>query len=167
MNLEDALRTAIDYETRIRDLYQEAVDAVADASGKRILTLLAEDEAGHVAFLEKRLAAWQSSGRLSTEGLVPVLPTPDRIHGHIESLRPDVVRESLGDDKELLSRALTLEMETSAFYRKMASTMEGEAKDLFARFQEIEDGHIAAVEAELNFLARTGFWFDFQEFDME
>lgn len=167
MNLEEALRTAIDYETRIENLYREAVDTVADASGKRILTMLAEDEAGHVAFLEKRLATWQASGRLSTEGLAPVLPTPDRIHDHVASLRPNMVRESLGDDKELLSRALTLEMETSAFYREMARTMEGEARDLFARFQEIEDGHIAAVEAELNFLARTGFWFDFQEFDME
>ena len=38
---------------------------------------------------------------------------------------------------------------------------------MFARFLEIEDGHVAIVQAELDFISDNGFWFDFQEFDME
>lgn len=167
MTLEDALGTAIDYEIRIRDLYREAAGAVDDPAGKRILEMLAADEDGHVAFLESRLKAWTETGQLSADGLVRVLPSPDEIQKHISGLRPEMVRESLGDQKQLLSRALALEVETSGFYREMARTMEGPARHLFARFQEIEDGHIAAVQAELDYHSQTGFWFDFPEFDME
>ena len=31
----------------------------------------------------------------------------------------------------------------------------------------IEDGHIDAVQAELDYLNSTGYWFDWKEFDME
>ncbi|MBI9085653.1 MAG: ferritin family protein [Desulfobacterales bacterium] len=167
MTLEEALGTAIDYEIHIRDLYLEAVEAVNDPAGKRILEMLAADEDGHVAYLESQLKTWKETGQMSVEGLVRSLPSSDEIREHVHGLRPEMVRESLGDDKQLLSRALALEVETSEFYRKMARTMEGPAKDLFARFQEIEDGHIAAVQAELDYLSQTGFWFDFPEFDME
>ena len=167
MTLEEALGTAIDYEIRIRDLYREAAHAVSDPAGKRILEMLAADEDGHVAYLESRLEAWKETGQISMEGLVRALPSPDEIRHHVHGLRSDMVRENLGDDKQLLSRALALEVETSAFYRKLALTMEGPARDLFSRFQEIEDGHIAAVQAELDYLSQTGFWFDFPEFDME
>ena len=39
--------------------------------------------------------------------------------------------------------------------------------DAFARFLEIEENHIAAVQAELDYITNTGYWFDFKEFDME
>jgi rubrerythrin len=67
----------------------------------------------------------------------------------------------------MLSKALQVEVETSAFYRQLVGKMTGDARAMFARFQEIEDGHIAAVQAELDYISHTGFWFDFQEFDME
>jgi rubrerythrin len=67
----------------------------------------------------------------------------------------------------MLSKALQVEVETSAFYRKLVQEMEGDARTMFARFLEIEDGHIAVVQAELDYISQTGFWFDFQEFDME
>jgi hypothetical protein len=38
---------------------------------------------------------------------------------------------------------------------------------MFARFLEIEAGHIAIVQAELDYISHTGYWFDFKEFDME
>ena len=41
------------------------------------------------------------------------------------------------------------------------------ARPLFRRFLEIEDGHLAMVQAEIDTLAGTGFWFDVQEFSLE
>ena len=78
-----------------------------------------------------------------------------------------MAREDRTDEKRMLSKALQVEVETSAFYRRMVAEMEGAAREMFARFLEIEDGHIAAVQAELDFISHNGFWFDFQEFDME
>ncbi len=40
-------------------------------------------------------------------------------------------------------------------------------QEMFARFLEIEDAHAEAVQAELDYVMRTGYWSDFKEFDME
>ena len=42
-----------------------------------------------------------------------------------------------------------------------------ETKKMFANFLEIEERHVSAVQAELDYVSRTGYWFDFKEFDME
>ena len=42
-----------------------------------------------------------------------------------------------------------------------------EGKELFQRFLEIEVGHQAIVQAELDYLNQTGTFFDFQEFNLE
>ncbi|MGD9006323.1 MAG: hypothetical protein PVG41_00315 [Desulfobacteraceae bacterium] len=49
----------------------------------------------------------------------------------------------------------------------MTSELPGNIKEMFARFLEIEDAHVEAVKAELDYVMRTGYWFDFKEFDME
>ena len=49
----------------------------------------------------------------------------------------------------------------------MVTEMDGPAQKMFARFLEIEDEHIAMVQAELDYISKTGFWFDSKEFDME
>jgi rubrerythrin len=85
----------------------------------------------------------------------------------VEALKETMAGEDRRDEKRMLSKALQVEVETSAFYRDMVAQMEGDARVMFARFLEIEDGHIAAVQAELDYISHTGFWFDFQEFDME
>ncbi|KKM60765.1 hypothetical protein LCGC14_1538590, partial [marine sediment metagenome] len=42
MTLEEAIKTAIEYETKIRDLYKEAVTVVDDPLGKKALQMLEE-----------------------------------------------------------------------------------------------------------------------------
>jgi hypothetical protein len=38
---------------------------------------------------------------------------------------------------------------------------------MFARFLVIENRHIAAVQMQLDYATKTGYWFDMKEFDME
>lgn len=75
--------------------------------------------------------------------------------------------EDLGDEKQLLSKALAVKVETSSFYGRMVKELPEEGQALFSRFLVIENGHIAAVQAELDYLSSTGYWFDWKEFDME
>ena len=49
----------------------------------------------------------------------------------------------------------------------MVDALPDEGKTLFSRFIEIEDAHIALVQAELDYYGNTGFWFDNKEVDME
>jgi rubrerythrin len=67
----------------------------------------------------------------------------------------------------MLSKALRAEIETSGFYQKMVNELPAEAQPLFERFLEIENNHIQAVQFELDYMSKTGYWFDFKEFDME
>ena len=167
MTLEEAIKTAIEYETKIRDLYKEAVTVVADPLGKKALQMLQEDEQNHLDYLMDRLQRWQKTGKLVLEKLETIIPSREMITLEVEKLARKMPEEDRGDEKQLLSKALKVEIETSRFYQKMVDEIPGEGRRMFARFLEIEDGHIATVRAELDYLSHTGYWFDFQEFDLE
>ena len=67
----------------------------------------------------------------------------------------------------MLSKALKLEIETSNFYQEMVDKLSDEGRQMFARFLEIENGHIDVVQFELDFFSKSGYWMGFKEFDME
>lgn len=167
MELEKAIKTAIEYEKRIRDLYKDAVGKVEDPSGKYVLKLLEKDELDHIAYLEHKLEQWRSTGELSDITLNSTVPPKDVIDQEIRKLEPRMSEADRNDEIQILSHALTVEKETSAFYKQMVDQLSGKARQMFARFLEIEDDHIAAVQAELDYLMKTGYWFDMKEFDME
>lgn len=167
MQIDEAIAQALSYETRIRDLYREAAEQTSDPKGVRVFEALAADEQRHIDYLEHKQRQWRSEGLVTAEPLTTALPPVAPFKAAITELQDRLAGEDLGDEKRMLSKALQVEVETSAFYRRMTETMTGEARAMFARFQEIEDGHVAIVQAELDHISHNGFWFDFQEFDME
>ncbi len=171
MNLEEAIKTAIEYETRVHDLYAEAAEQATDAVGKRVLGVLADEERGHLAYLESRLIEWQRTGHVSDVELVSVLPSKESIEEGFAKLRqrmePRAPSPGMDAELELLGRALNVEIETSNYYERMVGEMSGEGRRLFERFLEIEQGHQAIVQAEMDSVSGMGFWFDHQEFALE
>jgi rubrerythrin len=167
MTLEEAIKTAIAYEIETQRLYQEAHQMVSDPIGKRIFQALADDEQNHVAYLKDRLEQWQKTGQLSPEKLETSLPEKEIILQGVKKLSSRMAREDRNDEKQMLSKALSVEIETSNFYEQMAAEMPAGGRQMFARFLEIEAGHIAIVQAELDYISHTGYWFDVKEFDME
>lgn len=167
MTLGEAIQTAIDYETKVRDIYIQAGERVSDPVGRRLFQTLADDEQYHIDYLNKKLEQWQHSGQLTVEDLKSSVPALDAIAQDVDILEKRMAEEDRGDEKQMLSKALTVEVETSNFYRKMIDEMSQEGQDLFSRFLVIEDGHIATVQAQLDYLNSSGYWFDWKEFDME
>ncbi|MDJ0721553.1 MAG: ferritin family protein [Desulfobacterales bacterium] len=167
MQIEEAIAQALTYETRIRDLYREAAEQTSDPKGVRVFEALAADEQRHIDYLEHKQRQWRAEGLVTAEPLASALPPVTQFKAAISGLQSRLAGEDLGDEKRMLSKALQVEVETSAFYRRMTETMTGEARAMFARIQEIEDGHVAIVQAELDYISHNGFWFDLQEFDME
>ena len=167
MTLEQAIKTAIDFETRMRDIYREAEAAVDDEAGQRIFGALGNDEQRHIDYLQHTLAQLKDSGKIDPvqlESAIPSRAVIDQETAKIESL---VAKEFHGIKKQMLSKALKAEIETSDFYQKMVDELAAEGRALFARFLEIENNHINAVQFELDYMSKTGYWFDFKEFDME
>jgi rubrerythrin len=167
MTLEEAIKTALKYEKRIRDLYQEAADSADDPAGKQVFSLLAGEEQNHVDYLETRLARWEETGHLQLDSLEQALPSADAIRENMGMLQTRMDREDRKDEKQMLSKALNVEVETSDFYKRMVDELSDEGRELFARFLQIENEHIQIVQAELDYLSHTGYWFNIKEFDME
>lgn len=167
MTLEEAIKTALDYETRIRDIYREAAEKISDPRGKKILQLLGDDEQLHIEHLLDRLELWEKTGKLSDKKLESTIPSIETIQKGVEKIKTHVSQENRRGEIEILSKALKAEVETSNFYKRMVNELSDEGQRMFASFLEIEENHIAAVQAELDYITKTGYWFDFKEFDME
>ena len=167
MEMEKAIQTAIDYETKIRDVYRDAAQRVHDPEGKRFFKMMGDDEQYHLDYLMERLRLWRESGKLSAEKLISAVPSKEIIQKETDKIRARMSTKDLSSVKVILSRALQAEVETSNFYKKMVNEMTDEGQKMFSRFLEIEKNHITAVQAELDYITNTGYWFDSKEFDME
>ena len=168
IRLEEAIKTALEFENKVLKLYRDAEKHAVDPVGRKVFQQLAKEEAGHVAYLESRLTEWQKGGQIALEELRSVVPDRERIaEGRKRLTKPMRGKPGSATEVEYLRRALIAEKETSAFYRRMVSEMAEERRPLFARFLEIEEGHVAIVEAEIDAVSGAGFWFGIQEFDVE
>jgi rubrerythrin len=169
MTIEDAIKTALDFENKVHALYEKAAHEARDATAKKVFTVLAQEEQGHVAYLESRLAEWQKDGHLSAEKVRTVLPSAERVKSAMARLRKQVGKPTEAHDAELASllQALQAEDQTSAFYLKMVRELPAQGQELFARFLAIEEGHAAVVQAQIDSVKQMGFWFDMKEFDLE
>ncbi len=167
MTLEEAIKTAIEYEIRIRDIYLEATAAVDDEVGKRIFETLGNDEQHHIDYLQHKLEQFQKTGAIEPEKLSSAVPDQESINREAKKVKSLAAKDFLGIKSQMLSKALKMEIETSDFYQKMVNELPADARPLFERFLEIENNHIKAVQFELDYFGKTGYWFDFKEFDME
>jgi rubrerythrin len=169
MNLGEAIKTAIKYETKVSETYGDAKDQATDPIGRKVFGVLANEEDGHIKYLQDRLDEWQETGKLSTVELETAIPSQQMISKGVKKLEEKLGKKTVasGVEVELLQRALKLEQETSKFYKEMVSELEDEGQKLFKRFVEIESGHLAIVQAEIDNVTGLGFWFDFQEFQLE
>lgn len=169
MNMEEAIKTALDYEIRVRDLYMKAMKRVENPEGKKVLKTLAREEQGHVDYLENRLEHWRKSGTVAGPDLGTLVPSKEAIEAGIRKVAEGLPekKDAAAGELEVLQRALDAEKETSDFYRRMVEEFTEEGKAFFARFLEIEEGHLAVVQAEINLLAGNGAWFDFSEINLE
>ena len=170
ITLEEAIRTAIEYETKVRDVYKEAEQQIDDAKGKHVMGALVSEEQGHLDYLNSRLTEWQKSGSLNIEELDSLIPSREIISEKTQVLKEKVKvgENDRRHDMEItmLRKALSVEEETSGFYKRMVGELSDEGQQLFARFVEIEEGHLAIVQAELDYISGPGYWFDFKEFDL-
>jgi len=166
MDLKEALSGAIEYEHRIRDYYAGCARKIKDPKGQRVFAILAREEQGHVDYLETRLAEWQASGAVTVAELPTLLPSATWVQEEARKLAPAKAVPAQVEI-EFLKEALELERKTSAFYGELVAKLEPRHRDLFERFLEIENGHLAIVQAEIDALAGHGHWFDFMEFSLE
>lgn len=169
MKLDNAIRTALEHEAGVHKAYREAMSKTSDETGKRIFGALADEEMGHITYLQERLEEWQATGKIHVKKLGTSVPTKEAINKSLQELRKTVKPKAtkLVPELELLKKALEAERKTSQFYREMVSTLDGDGQQLFKRFVEIEEGHEAIVEAEIDSVSGVGIFLGTIEFGLE
>jgi len=169
MKLDNAIKMALEYESGVHKVYLEAMKKCADETAKRIFRVLCEEEMGHLAYLQDRLEEWRKTGKIKVKKLETSIPAREAVNKHLEDLRktvrPKPTRQIV--ELEMLKKALDAEIKASDFYKEMVGELDGEGRQLFKRFVEIEEGHEAIVRAEINTVGNWGFWFDTPEFRLE
>ena len=169
MTPEEAIKTAIEYEKDVAELYLEAVQGTEHKGAKKFFQLMHDEEQMHVDYLENKLVQWLSKEDVSDTEIGSVIPSAEAVAKGLESLKPTMSKDktaSYGPEIAMLKRALKAEEKTSAFYEELAGQLPDKLQHIFRRFLEIENGHRAAVEAELDAVEGNGFWYDIQEFTM-
>lgn len=167
MDLKEALSGAIEYEHKIRDYYAGCAKKVKDGKGQRVFAILAREEQGHVEYLESRLAEWKATGAVKAAELPTILPSAAWVQEEAKKLPKRAAGEAPSAEIDFLKEALELERQTSGFYAELVAKLEPKHRGLFERFLEIENGHLAIVQAEIDALAGHGHWFDIMEFSLE
>jgi rubrerythrin len=166
MDIDLAIKTALEYENNVVKVYQEAAAATLDPAGKRMFEVLVKDEQNHVSYLEYKLEEWTKTGHVTAARLETIVPPKERIEASVRSLKDRVATKSPETELRLLRRALEVELATGGFYKSVVNELAAEARPLFERFIEIEEGHLKIVQAEIDSVTGLGFWFDMQEFDL-
>jgi rubrerythrin len=167
MTIEEAIQTAIEYETNVRDVYGSALEYSKDPVGQRVYRVLADEEQGHLNYLHHKLEELKKTGAVTPETLETCIPSIEVIRRGIGLLEERMSDEDRGREIEMLKKARDVEEKTGNFYKKMVAELPEEGRRFFERFVEIEEGHLAIVQAELDYVSGSGHWFDYREFDLE
>ena len=171
MNLEEALKTAVEYETKVIGVYKDALTQVTDEVSVRVFTTLVKEEQYHLDYLNKRLEELFALGKIELVDLETAIPSKQAIESEIAKLKTklsvDKTDKKYADTElRMLKKALEVEIETSDFYKRMVLELTDTSQELFMRFLEIEEGHKSIVQAEIDAVTGMGYWFDIPEFNL-
>ncbi len=167
MDLGEAIKTAIALEDKIVNVYTKYADKFSSPVASKIFKLLGEEEEGHTAYLKAKLEQWQNSGKITVDDIKTIVPDKEVIKENVKKHKAAAKQANIDDEIEVFKKALEMESQASAFYKDLVGKLAPEDQVLFKRFIEIEEGHEAIVKAEIDNARGFGFWFDFQEFDLE
>jgi rubrerythrin len=161
-----ALKTAIEIEDQGLLNFLKFARQTKDTTGKNMFIRLAMDEHEHRRIIEQQL-----NNLMEGKPLIKIEIPKSEIEQVAPTIREKQQRtrgESGLLEIDALNTALDLERKAAKFFREQANLVnDDEAKSLFVRLAEWEDAHFDIIQAELDSIQGTGFWFGIPEFQMD
>lgn len=162
-----ALLLAIDIEKRGYDFYTQAAALTGDPRGRAMFKRLAQDEVRHLHWLNAQRQALEETGQWGDV----------RLSGHTVSLQQRVFPKKAGPrsgakaasrELEALRRGMQAEKDSTVFYKEMAAKIpDPGGRATFLALAEEEEKHYLLLQAEHDYLSRSGFYFETPEFSLE
>jgi len=161
-----ALKTAIDIEDNGLVTFLKFARRTKHEFGKNMFIRLAMDENEHRRILEKQLHHL-AEGQPWVEINVPKYEI-ENVAPTMTDRQQKITAETGGAETEALRIALDLERKAAKFFREQAATAKDpKAKSLFEQLAQWEDAHFDLIQAEMDSINNTGFWFNVPEFKMD
>ncbi len=160
----DALKLAMEREKNANKFYIQAAERTADPNGKKTFRWLAKEEGRHLARLSKQFRSLAGDNKWLEwkSRVVPIekyeLPRPSEAKGPVSPSASEI---------EALEQAIKSEKEANAFYKNAEdSTPDLHGKAMFRALAREEEGHLALVEDELEWLRRSAQYFTIHRFEL-
>lgn len=165
-DLATIFATAIEIEMTGLETYLRFGMRTKDVTGKNMYMRLAKDELEHLRIFEEyrsRVLAGQELGAAPSEMKPITFVRPE-----LRKVDAQTKGEEHADELTALQTALDLERRSIEFYTNWASkTTDPELRRLLVQLKEVEESHFDLIQAEIDSLTGTGFWFGIPEFDLE
>jgi rubrerythrin len=160
-----AMKTAIEMEKSGHRFFTEASNNVRHEVGRKLFSRLAAEEIEHMRTFEKIFddITGGSDWKQAIRDIQPSKRVP-----YFDEARNQFRSENLSVEMDYLKKALDLERDAMQFFEKAIAEAESdEARQIFQRILDEEKGHYDLIQAEMDSINSSGFWFDVQEFHMD
>jgi len=164
MDAIDALKLAIEREKGANKFYREAVAMTEDPNGKRTFKWLAKEELRHAAKLRQQLKSvldnskWLEWRRMTAPIEKAEFPPRSEATGEVKI----GAREA-----DALRKAIESERKAIAFYKEAEdSTPDLQGKTMFKALAREEEGHLALLEEELEWITKSREYFTLHRFTL-
>jgi rubrerythrin len=160
-----AMKTAIEMEKSGHQFFAEASRNVRHEVGRRLFSRLAAEEVGHLQAFEKIFS--EVSGGIEWKDAIRGAKPSKRVP-YFDEARKQFKAEDLSVELDYLKKALDLERDAIKFFEQaVADADTPEAGEIFGRILEEEKGHYDLIQAEIDSINGSGFWFDVHEVYMD
>ncbi len=161
-----ALRMAVDIEDNGLATFLKFARRTKHEFGKNMFIRLAMDENEHRRILEKQLHHL-AEGQTWIEIKVPKYEI-EHVAPTMTEKQQKITADSGGAEAEALEISLDLERKAAKFFREQAeAATDPKAKSLFEHLAQWEDSHFDLIQAEMDSINNTGYWFNVAEFKMD
>jgi rubrerythrin len=165
MEAIEAIEIAIKIEEAGINFYTEAAEKVEDDAARKMFLNLAKDEQKHLLLFRSVRQSLLEKGEWPSVTALPIGKTPNYIFPTPEERERIEVPQQ---HQEILRKGMEIEEASIRFYtEQLDKSSSEEARQVYKFLVEQEKGHLALLRAEYDYLNRTGFWFDYQEFSLE
>jgi rubrerythrin len=161
----EAMKTAIEMEKSGHRFFLDAASKVRNEAGRKVFSRLAAEEINHLHIFSEIFSALTAG--TSWQKAVAQIEPSKRVP-YFDDAKKQFKAEDLSVDLDYLRKALDLERKAISFFEKAIAEAETpDAREVFRRILQEEQGHYDLIQAEIDNVNGSGYWFDVQEFNMD
>jgi rubrerythrin len=141
MDVQKIYEYALQREHAGKDFFETNAERMSHAAAKGIFRRLAEEEQGHIEFIESLIEALDTGGKADTGVAAELAEGSFFLQRAKSEMLDQTVMESMVPDLPILRMAYLIERDFSEFYEMAASKTEGDAKEALTMLARWERGH--------------------------